>query len=58
MPMQQKKGITSITSWIGACQLWTEPHFLRMALLTQMFSNIWINKKEDLSRDLKQNQKG
>lgn len=58
MPMQQKKGIASISSWIGACQLWAEPHFLRMALLTQMFSNIWMNKKEDLSRDLKQNQKG
>ena len=56
--MQQKKGIASISSWIGACQLWAEPHFLRMALLTQMFSNIWMNKKEDLSRDLKQNQKG
>ena len=49
----QNKGITSITNSIGARQLWAESHSLRMALLTQMFNNLGMNKKEDVSRDLK-----
>ena len=49
----QKKGITSITNSIGARQRWAESHSLRTALLTQMFSKLGMNKKEDVSRDLK-----
>ena len=49
----QKKGITSITNLIGARQCWGEPHSLTMALLTQMFNNLGMNNKEDVSRDLK-----
>ena len=49
----QKKGITAITNSIGAHKHWAESHFLRTTLLTQMFNNLGMNKKEDVSRDLK-----
>ena len=49
----QMKGITTITNSIGARQRWAEPHSLRTALLTQMFNNLAMNKKEDVSRVLK-----
>ena len=49
----QKKGITSITNSIGAHQCWSESHSLRAVLLTQLFNNLGMNKKEDVSRDLK-----
>ena len=49
----QKKGITSLTNSIGARQRWAESHYLRTALLTQMFDNLGLDKKEDVSRDLK-----
>ena len=49
----QKKGIASITNAIGARLRWAESHSLRTALLTQIFNNLWMNKKEDVSRNLK-----
>ena len=49
----QKKGITAITNLIGACQRWAESHSLRTVLLIQIFNSLGINKKEDVSRDLK-----
>ena len=48
----QTKGITAITNSICARQRWAESHSLRTALLTLMFNNLAINKK-DVSRDLK-----
>ena len=42
----QKKRITAITNSTGACQCWVESHSLRTILLTQMFSNLRMNKKE------------
>ena len=49
----KEKGIISITNLISTSQHWAESHFLRMALLTHMFNNLEMNKKEDVSRDLK-----
>ena len=48
----KKKGITAITNSIGGRQRWAESHSLRTALLTQMFNNLGM-KKKDVSRDLK-----
>ena len=42
----QKKRITAITNSTGACQCWVESHSLRTIFLTQMFSNLRMNKKE------------
>ena len=48
----QKKEIPATTNSIGACQRCAESHSLRTALIIQMLSNLGINKKEDVSRDL------
>lgn len=49
----QKMGISFITDSISARQRWAESHFLRTAVISSVFEELGMTKKEDISKDLK-----
>ena len=49
----QRKGISAITNSISARQRWTQSHFIRTSIISYVFEDLGMTKKEDLSQDLK-----
>ena len=42
-----------MTDSISARQRWAESHFLRISVISQLFEEFGLSKKEDITRDLK-----
>ena len=51
----QKKGISAITNSTSARQRWAESHYIRISIVSHLFEELNLTKKEDVSRDLKSN---
>ena len=49
----QRTGISSLTNPISARQQWTESHFLRMSVISNLFTELNMTKKEDITSTLK-----
>ena len=52
----QRTGISSITNSISARHRWAESHSLETKIISMLFEQLAITKKDDISRDLKANQ--
>ena len=50
----QRTGISSLTNSISARQQWAESHFLRMSVISNLFTELNMTKKEDITSALKQ----
>ena len=48
----QKTGISYITNSLSARQRWTESHFLRTTIITDVMEDLSLTKKEDVTQDL------
>ena len=48
----QKKGIAALTNSISARQSWAQSHFLRTTIVSQVFQDLGLSQKEDISQDL------
>ena len=51
----QRTGISSITNSISAWKQWAESHSLRTRIISMLFEQLGITKKDDITRDLKSN---
>eukprot|EP00794_Sanderia_malayensis_P002176 gene2176-2472_t len=49
----QRTGISALTNSISARQRWAESHFLRTTIISTVFEDLVLTKKEDVSNDLK-----
>ena len=49
----QGAGISSLTNSISARQWWAESHFLRMPVKSNLFTELNMTKKEDITSTLK-----
>eukprot|EP00794_Sanderia_malayensis_P015514 gene15514-17096_t len=49
----QRTGISALTNSISARQRWAESHFLRTTIISAVFEDLGLTKKEDVSNDLK-----
>ena len=49
----QRTGISSLTNSISARQQWAESHFLRMSVISNLFTELNMTKKEDITSTLK-----
>jgi hypothetical protein len=49
----QRTGIASLTNSISARQRWAESHFLRSSVISQVFEDLNMSKREDVSASLK-----
>ena len=49
----QGAGISSLTNSISARQWWAESHFLRMPVISNLFTELNMTKKEDITSTLK-----
>ena len=49
----QRTGIASLTNSISARQRWAESHFMRTSVLSQVFEDLNMSKKEDVTASLK-----
>ena len=52
----QRTGVTSITNSISARQRWAESHALRTRIISTLFDQLGIMKRDDISKDLKNDQ--
>ena len=52
----QRKGIVSLTNSISARQRWAQSHFIRTSIISQVFEDLGMTKKEDVSQDLRTSQ--
>ena len=50
----QRTGISAITNSISARQRWAESHYIRLNIISHLFKELNLTKK-DVSRDLKPN---
>ena len=48
-----RTGISWVTNSIGARQRWVKSHFIKVAVVSQVFDELGLAKKEDLIMDLK-----
>ena len=51
----QRIWISAITNSVSARQRWTESHYIRLSVISHLFEELNMTKKEDVSRDLKPN---
>ena len=49
----QKIGISSMTNSISARQRWSQSHYLRTAIISDVYEELGMTKKDDLTKDLK-----
>lgn len=49
----QRMGISSLTNSISARQRWAESHFLRTSIISNVFEDLDMTNKEDITKDLK-----
>ena len=49
----QRTGILSITNSVSARKRWAQSHFLRISVVSHLLDNLDLNKKEDVTSDLK-----
>ena len=52
----QRKGVSALTNSISARQRWAHRHFIRTSIVSNLFEDLGMTKKEDVSQDLKINQ--
>ena len=52
----QRKGILALTNSISARQRWAQSHFIRTSIISQLFQDLDLTIKEDVSQDLKSSQ--
>ena len=48
----QRKGVLALTNSISARQRWAQSHFIRTSIISQLFDDLDLTVKEDLSHDL------
>ena len=51
----QRKSVSALTNSISACQRWAQSHFIRTSIISNLFEDLGMTKKEDVSQDLKTN---
>ena len=51
--VNQKIEISSMTNSISARQRWSESHYLRTAIISDVYEELGMTKKDDLTKDLK-----
>lgn len=51
----QRTGISAITNSISARQRWANSHFINISIVSNIFDELDMRRKEDISRDLKTN---
>lgn len=51
----QRKGVSALTNSISARQRWAQSHFIRTSIVSNLFEDLGMSKKEDVSQDLKTN---
>lgn len=49
----QRSGITALTNSISARQRWAQSHSLRVTIISKVFEELDLSRKEDVSEDLK-----
>ena len=49
----QRTGISAFTNSLAARQRWSQSHFLRMSIFSNLLETLDLNNKEDVSADLK-----
>ena len=49
----QRKVIAALTNSISARQRWAQSHFLRTTIVSQVFQDLGLSQKKDISQDLK-----
>ena len=52
----QRKGILALTNSISARQRWAQSHFIRTSIISQLFEDLDLTVKEDVSQNLKSSQ--
>ena len=52
----QGKGILALTNSISERQRWAQSHFIRTNIISQLFEDLDLTVKENVSQDLKSNQ--
>ena len=49
----QRTGVSALTNSISAWQIWAESHFLRTTIISNVFEDLRMTKKEDVSNNLR-----
>ena len=49
----QRTGVSALTNSISARQRWAESHFLRTTIISNVFEDLVMTKKEDVSNNLR-----